>query len=146
MATALDANVLLRFSQKAHPLSSMVRNAAKQFHTSGEELCMLPQNLVEFWGVATRPISARGGFGLTTQQANRKVRLLERFLTLTPDTPEIHEEWRRLVVQHKVSGVQVHDARIAAFLRVHGITRLLTFNTKDFTRYSGFVAVHPEII
>ena len=81
-----------------------------------------------------------------TQQADRKVRLLERFFTLVSDTPEIHEEWRRLVVQHGASGVQVHDARIAACLRVHGITRLLTFNTKDFVRYTGFAAVSPETI
>lgn len=49
-------------------------------------------------------------------------------------------------MQVGVSGVQVHDARIAACLRVHRVTRLLTFNTKDFARYSGFVAVDPAQI
>ncbi len=71
---------------------------------------------------------------------------MERIFTFLPDTPDVHAEWRRLVVQIGVSGVQVHDARIAACLHVHGVTRLLTFNTKDFTRYSGFVAVDPAQI
>ncbi len=71
---------------------------------------------------------------------------MERIFRLLPDTPDIYTEWRRLVVEVGVSGVQVHDAWIAACLRVHGVTRLLTFNTKDFTRYSGFIAVDPAQI
>jgi hypothetical protein len=45
-----------------------------------------------------------------------------------------------------VSGVQVHDARIAAAMRVHGVTHLLTLNTGDFTRYPGITAVHPATL
>ena len=71
---------------------------------------------------------------------------MERLFHLLPDTPAIYTEWRRLVMQIGVSGVQVHDARIAACLRVHGVTRLLTLNTKDFARYPGFTAVDPAQI
>ncbi len=39
-----------------------------------------------------------------------------------------------------------YDARIAACLRVHCVTRLLTFDMKDFARYSGFAAVDPAQI
>ncbi len=143
MATALDANILLRLSQKQHPLYRVSRDAVQKLAAQNETLHFLPQNLVEFWNVLTRPASARGGVGLTPAQADRRARMLERVFLLLPDTPDIHTEWRRLVVQHSVSGVQVHDARIAACLRVHGVSRLLTFNTKDFARYSGFVAVDP---
>lgn len=143
MATALDANVLLRLSQKKHPLYLVSKQAVQKLKDDNETLCVLPQNITEFWNVLTRPESARGGFGLTIREADRKTRMFERFFTLLPDDPRVYEEWRRIVVQNGVSGVQVHDARIAACLRVHGITRRLTFNTKDFTRYSGFVAVDP---
>lgn len=146
MATALDANVLLRLSQKDHPLYRVCRNAAEKLWAENETLCFVPQNIVEFWNVLTRPASARGGFGLTPMQADRRARMLERIFLLLPDTPDVHTEWRRLVVEVGVSGVQVHDARIAACLRVHGVTRLLTFNTKDFARYSGFIAVDPAQI
>ena len=146
MATAVDANALLRFFQRADPSHSTVREAIRRVRASGDDLCILPQNVTEYWNVATRPASARGGFGLTLQEADRQVQIMERLFHLLPDTPAIYTEWRRLVVQVGVSGVQVHDARIAACLRVHGVTRLLTLNTKDFARYSGFTAVDPAQI
>ena len=56
----------------------------------------------------------------------------------------VHQEWRRLLVTHNVSGVQVHDARLVAAMRVHAVKRVLTFNEKDFARYPGIEAVHPR--
>lgn len=53
-------------------------------------------------------------------------------------------EWRRLVVAHSVSGVQVHDARLAAAMLVHRIPYLLTLNARDFARYPGITALHPS--
>ena len=143
MATAIDANVLLRLAQKEHPLHLVSRQAVLRMQAENENLCYLPQNVAEFWNVLTRPPTARGGFGLTPVQADRRTRRLEKLFSLLPDTPDIYPEWRRLIVEFGVSGVQVHDARIAASLRVHGVTQLLTFNTKDFTRYSGFTAIDP---
>jgi predicted nucleic acid-binding protein len=46
-------------------------------------------------------------------------------------------------VDYRVSGVQVHDARLVAAMRVHGVRRILTFNTKDFARFDDIEAVHP---
>jgi hypothetical protein len=63
-------------------------------------------------------------------------------MTLLPESERTYQEWRRLVVQHSVTGVKVHDARLAAAMIVHGVTHLLTLNTDDFTRYEGIVAVH----
>lgn len=146
MAIAVDANALLRFFQRSDPAHLAVRNAIRRLRASGDDLCILPRNITEYWNVATRPPTARGGFGLTLQEANRQVQIMERLFRLLPDTPNIYTEWRRLVVQIGVSGVQVHDARIAACLRVHGVSRLLTFNTKDFARYPGLTAVDPNQI
>jgi hypothetical protein len=28
-------------------------------------------------------------------------------------------------------------------MRVHGVSRILTFNAKDFTRFPGIEAIHP---
>jgi hypothetical protein len=54
--------------------------------------------------------------------------------------------WRRLVVAHRVMGVEVNDARLVAFLAVHGITHLLTPNAADFARYSGVTALTPAAV
>jgi predicted nucleic acid-binding protein len=61
-----------------------------------------------------------------------------------PDSLSVHNEWRRLLVTYAVSGVQVHDARLVATMHVHGIKHILTFNGKDFARYTDIEAVRPR--
>ncbi len=45
-------------------------------------------------------------------------------------------------------GVQVHDARLIAAMKVASVTHILTFNTIDFSRYGpeGIIAIHPASI
>ena len=140
----VDTNVLLRFADRAHPLHPTVRAAVRTLRRAGHALWAAPQNFAEFWNVATRP-AARNGFGLTPAAADRRLRILERLFPLLPDGPGVYAEWRRLVVQFGVSGVQVHDARLVAAVRAAGFTHVLTFNTADFARYApeGIVAVDP---
>ena len=49
-------------------------------------------------------------------------------------------------MDHRVSGVQVHDARLVAAMVSHGVRHILTFNTADFNRYApeGIIAVDPS--
>jgi predicted nucleic acid-binding protein len=107
-------------------------------------LCCAPQNIVELWNVCTRPATARGGFGLTTAETDRRVRLIKRVFKILEETPSVYPEWRRLVVQYSVAGVQVHDARIVAVMNVHGITHVLTLNGVDFSRYARIMCVTPD--
>jgi predicted nucleic acid-binding protein len=44
----------------------------------------------------------------------------------------------------QVAGKHTHDARLAALLLVHGVRRLLTFNTTDFPPAWGVDAMHPS--
>jgi len=75
----------------------------------------------------TRPAD-RNGYGLSPLEANQRATRIERVFTLLPDNENIHPEWRRLVVACSVSGTQVHDARLVAAMRVHGVSHLLTLN------------------
>ena len=72
------------------------------------------------------------------------MRAIEAGVTLLPDCEAVYREWRRIVVQHGVLGVQVHDARLAAAMYVHGVSHILTLNVADFNRFSGLTAVHPS--
>jgi predicted nucleic acid-binding protein len=107
-------------------------------------LCFTPQVLAEFWSVCTRPPSARGGFGLPPAGAERRARVIERYFPLLPDSAATYHEWRQLLLRHRVSGAQVHDARLIASMKVYGITHLLTFNADDFTRYLDITVVDPQ--
>jgi predicted nucleic acid-binding protein len=142
-----DTNVLLRFSVRTDPQHQVVLSAIRKLKSNGDKIYILPQTCVEFWNVFTRP-SNRNGFGFPVQKANQSLRLVEKIFPLLPDNENVHKEWRKLVVNFGVSGVQVHDARIAVAMSVHKITHILTFNTSDFTRYSslGIIAVDPKTL
>ncbi|MDM9379724.1 type II toxin-antitoxin system VapC family toxin [Chlorogloeopsis sp. ULAP01] len=143
----MDTNFLLRFVDRKSSLNPVTRNVRKKLRANGDKLTITPQNCIEFWNVATRP-AVKNGFGLTPTYANRLLQLIERLFPLLPDTPVIYPEWRRLVVKYSVSGVQVHDARLVASMKVNSVTHILTFNTIDFTRYvaEGIMAVDPSTV
>lgn len=49
---------------------------------------------------------------------------------------------------YRVSGVQVHDARLVAAMIFYDVTDIVIFNTTDFTRYApeGIIAVDPATV
>ncbi len=140
-----DTNIILRLAEPAHPMHGTTLKAVTTLFANGQNLCLLPQNLIEFWNVATRPAD-KNGFGWTTAQTDAEVAVLENTFAVLPDTPAIFAEWRRLVVMHSVSGKQVHDTRIVAAMNVHAVVRLLTFNTADFKRFSDIILIDPATV
>jgi predicted nucleic acid-binding protein len=144
MAYLFDTNIFLRLANKADPAHTLAVEALRALRRRREMLCFTPQVLAEFWSVCTRPPSARGGFGLPPAEAERRARVIERYFRLLPDSAATYHEWRQLLLRHTVSGVQVHDARLIASMKVYGITHLLTFNAEDFTRYPDITVVDPQ--
>ena len=140
-----DTNIILRLAQPAHPMYAVALTAVKKLLSDGHDLCLIPQNLIEFWNVATRP-NDKNGLGQTTAQTEMDVEELEAAFTILPDIPSIYPEWRRLVIAHSVTGKQVHDARLVAAMKVNQITDLLTFNGDDFKRFSDIVIIDPAAI
>jgi toxin-antitoxin system PIN domain toxin len=51
---------------------------------------------------------------------------------------------RALVAGGRVAGAQIHDARVAALCRQHGVRELWSAD-RDFGRFAGLVAVNPLI-
>jgi predicted nucleic acid-binding protein len=43
-----------------------------------------------------------------------------------------------------VIGKQVYDARLVAAMSVHNLTSLLTFNDRDFKRFTQIIVVSPH--
>ena len=102
----------------------------------------VPQNLYEFWVVATRPVE-NNGLALTPSQADRITSRIAKVCLLLRDPSELYDEWRRIVLANHVSGKIAHDARLVAAMRLHSIQQILTFNIQDFARYPGIQAIHP---
>jgi predicted nucleic acid-binding protein len=145
-AWLLDTNILLRISKSDDPYHPTISGALRVLVTQGVQLCFTSQILGEFWNASTRPRD-QNGFGLSTSETDRLAHVIERDFDLLPDSHDVHDRWRLLLVDHEVRGAQIHDARLAASMYVHGVTQLLTVNVRDFQRFKGLRIVHPaEVI
>ncbi|HEY9768512.1 MAG: PIN domain-containing protein [Pleurocapsa sp. SU_5_0] len=138
MAYLLDTNILLRTISPNDPMHIETVAAIDILNAGREQVIIAPQNLIELWNVCTRP-AERNGLGFTPERTRAEVDRLKRLFIFIPDTPAIFPEWERLVTTYEVKGTKVHDTRLVAFMLVHRLSQILTFNVKDFRRFS------PEI-
>ena len=143
MSYLVDTNVLLRSMQTAHAMHLDAKEALKKLKKLGEELVLVAQNFYEFWVVATRSF-ADNGLGMSVSEAASELLRLRNFFMVLGDTTTILSEWESLVTNYGVMGKNGHDARLVAAMKTHGITHLLTFNTKDFQRYGNITIQSPQ--
>jgi predicted nucleic acid-binding protein len=136
----LDTNLLARINNSAHPHCAAARSAVTVLRGRGERLVIVPQNLYEFWAVATRkagaPPAGQNGLGMTTNQASQWLRYFQRRFTLLPDREELLARWHELVATLGITGLRCYDARLVAAMQCYGMTRLLTFNGGDFNGFA----------
>jgi predicted nucleic acid-binding protein len=143
MVLLADTGILVRLVERTDPQHAIVRQAVRTIRQRNDRLVTSPQNAAEFWNVCTRPTTARSGLGLSVPETDRRLRIIERLVPILPDSPAVYGEWRSLLTTYGVVGVQAHDARLAAFMFVHGITEILTLNPTDFVRFSGITVTTP---
>src|SRR5438552_19029595 len=133
-ACLLDSNILLRISKSDDPHHAAISYALHALVGHGVRLCYTSQTLAEFWNASTRPLD-KNGFGLNVAETDRLARVIERDFEFLPDSREVHDRWRSLLVSHKIQGVQVHDARLAASINVDVICLLSTFIVRCFSLF-----------
>jgi len=145
MSILLDTNILLRGIQAAHEHHEPAKKAVKLLLDRGERVCLVPQNLYEFWSAITRPAD-QNGLDISVTTAAALIAEFKQLFTVLDDTPAVRPEWERLVIVHRVIGRTAHDARLVAAMLVHGLTHILTFNTGDFKRFPGITVLDPTVV
>ena len=138
-----DTNVLLRLLKRSDPDHVVVRGALRALAARREQIYFVSQKILLSSGEFAHDLCLATALRCRWPRLIAGRAIIERLFLLAPDRPEVHAEWRRIVVANNVSGIQVHDARIVAAMRVHRLTHLLTLNVRDFGRYSGITVVHP---
>lgn len=63
-------------------------------------------------------------------------------LVLLAESEQHWPELRALVAKSRVTGPRIHDARIAALCRQHGVRELWSAD-RDFSRFAGLSVVNP---
>jgi len=145
VSTLVDTNVLLRQLEPAHDHHLAAVAATSRLIEGGETLHIAAQSIAEFWAVATRP-PAQNGLGLDVASAASAVEEIERtFGLLLSDEAMVYEHWKRLIVEQRVTGRRVFDARLVAVMLTHGVGRLLTFNGADFAGL-GVAVIEPQAV
>lgn len=142
----VDTGVLLRAFDRTSPVQKTIFRAFRKHWNQGDLFVTSHQNIAEFWNVATRPASVRGGFGLSVDETLKRLETIEKLGMVVPFTNACYLEWRRLLMAHAITGVSVHDARLVATMKTHGIAHLLTLNEADFQRYAGLTVWTPDSI
>jgi predicted nucleic acid-binding protein len=141
----VDTNILLRSAQPNHPLFSLTAGAVAKLLREKTAVFYCPQNIAEFWNVATRPVEVNG-LGFSTSETIQEIGSIENLLTLLPDIPAIYPAWKQLVKDHRVLGVKVFDARLVAVMKVYAVDTVLTLNAADFKRYGAIKALAPAAV
>lgn len=136
MAILVDTCILIPAFNPTASGFTLVRQALRQLDSTGETLVVTPQIVAEFWNVVTRPVEANGR-GLTTDQARKMAGIIRRICRLEYETAVTFDRWCELVERHRVQGVAVHDARLAAVILTSGLRGILTHNDRDFIRYAS---------
>lgn len=142
MNVVADTNVWLRLADNRSSQHTQARESIVQLLSRDARVFLVPQNLVEFWAVATRPAEANG-LGWSAGKAAFEVSRMRSRFELLPESERIFEKWFEVVQSEKISGKRVHDARLAVQLWVHGVSHLLTFNGADFAKFTWLSVLRP---
>ena len=142
MNVLIDTNVLLRLADEKHSLHKVAFDAIEIYRTS-KALCIFPQNLYEFWVVATRPLK-ENGLGYTQVEALNAINSLEKFYKLIPEGPAFYSQWKAIINGFVVNGKLGHDAHLIAGMLASDIPEILTFNDQDFRRFTSVTVVNPK--
>ncbi len=133
----LDTNIILRIADRTSPDHDISYSIVKRLISEGYEICIIPQVLIEFWVVATRPMESNG-FGWNASYAITELEKLQNLFSMLHDNESIFTHWKKLI-SRGVHGKRAHDARIAAAALAHNADAIATLNAQDFTDFGIYL-------
>jgi predicted nucleic acid-binding protein len=143
MSILVDTNILLRAAEPSSTQHRECVDALQRLTEAKADQVVCAQVLIEFWVAATRPVSVNG-LGMGAAEAKATLDDFLRTSRCLTEPPDIAARWRDVVTRYSVLGKQAHDARIVAIMGAHGISRILTLNVGDFSRYPHLDVTTPE--
>ncbi|MCS7300577.1 MAG: hypothetical protein NZ556_03375 [Fimbriimonadales bacterium] len=95
----LDTSILVRERDTKDPNHAVTIGAIRALKQAGWTLYITTQNLVEYWSVATRPASARGGLGLSPAVADSDIAVFLSLHNFLEEPQGLFSEWRQIATQ-----------------------------------------------
>jgi len=141
---AVDTNILVYAHREDSPFHEAAFDRMKELAEAPANWAIPWPCLHEFLAIVTHPrIYAPR---TPPERALRQVDawLESPTLALLAETPAYWQSLRKLIEAGRVSGAQVHDARIVALCRQHGVRELWSAD-RDFSRFAGLTVVNPLV-
>lgn len=141
---AVDTNVLVYAHREDSPFHERARDCVDSL-ANGRAAWAIPWPcLHEFLSIATHPRIYDPPTPLALALDQIDAWLEAPSLVLLAETESHWPEFRTLVEPARVAGPQVHDARIAALCRQHGVRELWSAD-RDFGRFPGLHISNPLV-
>ena len=139
----LDTNVLVYAVFPAAPQHAASRALVDTAKSPGANLCVAPQNLIEFYAVVTDP--RRVTHPKTSDEALQAIDdiLALPGLTLLPVPADLIARWEQLLRQNPAPRKRAFDSQLVATMLGSGVTKLHTFNTADFLAFGAIQVLMP---
>lgn len=139
---AVDTNILVYAHREDSPFHEPASLAISEL-AEGAGIWAIPWPCVhEFIAIATHPRIYAPPTSLARALDQADAWLESPTLVLLGETPVHWATLRPLLAQSRVAGAQVHDARVAALCRQHGVRELWSAD-RDFGRFAGLNVVNP---
>ncbi|MCI0413855.1 PIN domain-containing protein [bacterium] len=141
---AIDTNLLVyahREDSQWHAAASSVIKALAE----GPSIWTIPWPCIhEFLAIVTHSKIYSPPTPLSRALAQVDAWMESPSLVLLSESEGYWKEFRSAMLAGRISGPQVHDARVAALCRFHGIDELWTAD-RDFGRFTGILVKNPLI-
>ena len=141
---AVDTNVLVYAHREDSPWHPQAY-ARLQELAEGRGLWALPWPCVhEFLAIVTHPRIYAPPTPLALALDQVEAWLESPGLVVLAESENYWPELRQMLIAGLVAGPQVHDARVAALCRLHGVRELWTVD-RDFSRFPGLKVKNPLV-
>lgn len=128
----IDTSTLIALNNRSHSKSEKIQSIFSIEENRNNGL-LAPQVLYEYYVVLTRSIESNG-FGRSPKEVIDNITIFIQNFNLLFDPPRILSEWTFLALEKTLTGKISHDARLVAWMRCYGISKILTLNQRDFVR------------
>jgi toxin-antitoxin system PIN domain toxin len=142
--TAVDSNILICAHREDSPWHPVAWKHMRRLAESGAPWAIPWPCVHEFLAVVTHRRIYRPPTPLARALAHVESWRECPSLHLIGEVGEYWAVLKSLLTAGRVEGARVHDARIAAICRQHGVTELWSAD-RDLTRFAGLKVVNPLV-
>ena len=139
---AIDTNILVYAHREDSPFHNAAFRRVAEL-AEGPATWAIPWPcLHEFLAIVTHPRIYAPPTPLTRALEQVDAWLESPTLVLLVESTAHWPTLRALLAASRVAGAQIHDARVAALCRQHGVRELWSAD-RDFSRFAGLAVVNP---